>query len=108
MFYAHVFKYSERAGTASVRLDNKVPAPIINERGARLRKLSADKTRMYCEHQIGEPHEVLFEQAQGGYWTGYTGSYIRVAAESDEDLTNEMRRVRLEEARGDLVLGKLG
>src|SRR5690606_10023355 len=38
LFYAHVFKYSERAGTASVRMADKVPAPIINERGARLRK----------------------------------------------------------------------
>jgi threonylcarbamoyladenosine tRNA methylthiotransferase MtaB len=83
----------------------KVPGPVINERSARLRKLSADKTRMFCEHQVGEVYEVLFEQAQDGYWTGYTGNYTRVAAKSGEDLTNEMRRVRLEEVRGDLVLG---
>ncbi len=107
LFYAHVFKYSERAGTASVRMADKVPAQVINERGARLRKLSADKTRLFFEHQIGETHEVLFEQAQDGFWTGYTGNYTRVAAQSDEDLTNLSRNVRLEEVRGDVILGTL-
>ncbi|MBX3176852.1 MAG: tRNA (N(6)-L-threonylcarbamoyladenosine(37)-C(2))-methylthiotransferase MtaB [Candidatus Hydrogenedentes bacterium] len=107
LVYAHVFKYSERHGAASTRIPHKVPPQTINERAARLRKLSADKTRMFCEHQIGQTQEVLFEQAQDGFWTGYTGNYTRVAAESGEDLTNEMRRVKLEEVRGDLVFGQL-
>ena len=107
LFYAHVFKYSERAGTASVRMADKVPAPVINERGARLRKLSAEKTQLFYQHQLGETQDVLFEQAQDGYWTGYTGNYTRVAAKSDEDLTNAMRHVKLDEVRSDLVLGTL-
>ncbi len=107
LFYAHVFKYSEREGTASVRMADKVPGPVINERGARLRKISADKTRMFGEHQVGEVHEVLFEQAQDGFWTGYTGNYMRVAARSDEDLTNELRHVNFDEVRGDLIHGGL-
>lgn len=60
----------------------------------------------FYEHQIGETHEVLFEQSQDGYWTGYAGNYTRVAAESGEDLTNELRKVTLRELRGDLVVGK--
>jgi threonylcarbamoyladenosine tRNA methylthiotransferase MtaB len=107
LFYAHVFKYSERAGTASVRIPDKVPGPVINERGARLRKLSAEKTRMFCEHQIGETHEVLFEQAQDGYWTGYAQNYTRVAAKSDLDLENQIGNVTLEEVSGDLIIGNL-
>ena len=107
LFYAHVFKYSERAGTASVRMADKVPGQVINERGARLRKISADKTQLFFEHQLGDVHEVLFEQAQDGYWTGYTGNYTRVAAKSDADLTNEVRPVKLEAVRGDLILGIL-
>ncbi len=105
LFYAHIFKYSERTGTASVRMNNKVPAPTINERAARLRKLSAEKTNLFHTHQLGQTHNVLFEQAQDGYWMGYTGNYTRVAAASADGLENQLRAVKLSEVQGDLVLG---
>ena len=62
---------------------------------------------MFYEHQIGETHEVLFEQAQDGSWRGYTGNYTRVAAKSEEDLKNQVRQLRLVQLLGDLIEGTL-
>ena len=107
LFYSHVFKYSERPGTASVRMADKVPGDVANVRSAKLRKISAMKTRLFQEHHLDQEVEILFEHAKNGYWSGYTGSYIRVVAPSNEDLTNMTRRVKLQSIQGDEVLGEL-
>ena len=91
LFYAHVFKYSERQGTASVRIPNKIDAKIAKLRSARLHKLSAAKTRQICRSHLNGAEPVLFEQQQHGYWTGYTGNYLRVGVCSEERLDNEFR-----------------
>ncbi|MDX9975512.1 MAG: tRNA (N(6)-L-threonylcarbamoyladenosine(37)-C(2))-methylthiotransferase MtaB [FCB group bacterium] len=105
--YAHVFKYSERPGTAAQRIPDHVSAADKNRRSARIRRLAARKRTAFHERYIGRTVEVLFEHEEGGHWTGYTGNYIRVAARSTNRLENEIRTVHLEGCRGDIVLGTL-
>ncbi len=105
--YAHVFKYSEREGTATCRMPDKVAPQVINERSARVRKLSAEKRRAFYEARIGRRLEVLFESAEDGYWHGYSPNYIRVAAASGEDLTNRLAHVTVQGIAGDIALGVL-
>lgn len=107
LFYAHVFKYSERAGTASARMAERPDVVAASARSARLRKASAEKTRLFAEAQVGQVVPVLFEQPEQGFWTGYTDNYLRVAAASNEDLENRICPVRLESVQGDLVYGTL-
>ncbi len=45
--YAHVFKYSERPGTAACRYDDKVDPAEKNRRSARIRRLSALKRHAF-------------------------------------------------------------
>jgi threonylcarbamoyladenosine tRNA methylthiotransferase MtaB len=106
--YAHVFRYSERWGTASTRIPGKIDPVIANRRSVLIRKASAEKRRAYYLHCLGSTVEVLFEHEENGYWTGYTGNYVRVAARSSRCLENEMRQVQLESVCGDLVVGRLG
>jgi threonylcarbamoyladenosine tRNA methylthiotransferase MtaB len=106
LFYAHVFKYSEREGTASVRIQDKVSPDVAGARSARLRQLSADKTRMFYDHHVGRTLPVLFEQQRNGRWEGYTESYMRVSAIMPGDLTNRIAYVRLTEVQGDMLLGE--
>lgn len=103
--YAHVFKFSERDGTAAARLKGKVPPEIQSRRSARVRKLSAEKTRRFNAWYIGKTVEVLFEQQHKGYWSGYTGNYMRVEVASDAILVNTVQKVRIEESRGELLIG---
>lgn len=107
LFYAHVFKYSERAGTATARMAEKSDPRQANARSARLRKVSAEKTTHFCTGQLGAVREVLFEMPEHGFWTGYTDNFVRVAVSSNDDLENKLLSVRLESLQGDLVYGAL-
>lgn len=107
LFYAHVFKYSERPGTAAARIPAKIDPQIANRRSARLRRISADKRRRFYQRHLGAEMPVLFEHEEKGFWTGYTGNYIRVAVSSEQDLSNEMLRVRLDRVQGEWIRGEL-
>jgi threonylcarbamoyladenosine tRNA methylthiotransferase MtaB len=106
-FYAHVFKYSERPGTASERIRDKVDPDTMNRRSARLRRRSAEKQRTWYAAHTGRTLPVLFESRENGYWTGYTENYMRVAARAEEDLRNTLRPVTLHRCQGDVVVGEL-
>lgn len=105
--YAHVFKYSERPGTASVRMGEKVTPDTMAARSARLHQLSAEKARLFAAHHVGSTVEVLFEHQANGAWSGYTGNYLRVAVRSEEDLRNELRHVRVDALTEEGVAGTL-
>ena len=106
-FYAHVFKYSERRGTAATRLPDPVDPKTAASRSARLRRCGARKTRAFHECLVGRTVEVLFEQAEDGWWTGYTGNYARVAVRSRESLRNVLGTVRIDGVVGDVATGEL-
>jgi threonylcarbamoyladenosine tRNA methylthiotransferase MtaB len=108
LVYAHVFKYSEREGTASARMAGKVDARVLNARSAKVRHISARKQHQFHERYLGAAVEVLFEHEENGYWTGYTGNYIRVAVCSEERLENAVRRATVTRHLGDMVFGALG
>ncbi len=105
--YAHVFKYSERPGTASVRLPDKVNGREADRRAARIRWIAARNQRAFHARFAGETLPVLFEHEENGLWFGYTGNYIRVAVRSNDILENELRDVVLGESCGDFVTGTL-
>jgi threonylcarbamoyladenosine tRNA methylthiotransferase MtaB len=107
LVYAHVFKYSEREGTASLRIREKVSPQAMSERSARLRHISAEKRRMFEEHFLGCAVEVLFEQEDQGYWSGHTANFIKVAVASPQPLHNQLSRVVLEQRRDGQVYGVL-
>lgn len=107
LFYAHVFKYSERNGAASARMAEKSDPQAANSRSAHLRKASAAKTAAFAEAHIGQSLPVLFEQPEHGYWTGYTENYLRVAARSNDDLENRICTVRIESLQGDMLFGSV-
>lgn len=105
--YAHVFAYSERAGTPASRMPDKIDPKTKALRNARIRRISAEKRRMFYEEHLGHTVEVLFEHRENGAWVGHTGNYVRVAVRSNERLENELRMVLLEQVRGDYATGVL-
>ena len=95
----HVFPYSERPGTAALRIDYKVDEREKRERVHRLIKLSEAKTRAFYEAHVGRQAEVLFEKAtRGRAMHGFTRNYIRVelpADMADDAYDNQLRGVAL-------------
>ena len=91
----HVFPYSERKGTASSRMNNKVEQGIIKERARKLIKLSQELEVQYMQNFIGKEVEVLVEECVDGYCYGHTGNYLHVKIKG-EFQQNQMVKVLLE------------
>ena len=95
----HVFPYSERPGTAALKIPYVVSVQDKKLRSQRLLDLSEQKTQDFYTLYIGTEAEVLFEKApRGKAMHGFTANYIRVelpAAKAKEEYDNEILRVRL-------------
>ncbi|TLY36785.1 MAG: tRNA (N(6)-L-threonylcarbamoyladenosine(37)-C(2))-methylthiotransferase MtaB [Nitrospirae bacterium] len=104
--YFHVFPYSSRAGTAAPKLPGAVSAKTIKTRARELCELSRAKRLHFYHRFVGSAVSVLFEARNTqGLFTGLTGNYIRVGVTSDEDLSNQIRIVRVHGVMDGLALG---
>lgn len=97
--HLHVFPYSERPSTAALRIPYVVSDKDKKLRSKRLIEMSDVKTQTFYAKYIGAEAEVLFEKAtRGKAMHGFTKNYIRVelpAAQSSDELDNQLIRVRL-------------
>ena len=101
----HVFPYSERPGTAALRIPYVVSDQDKKLRSHRLLQLSDEKTQAFYARHIGQTAEVLFEKApRGKAMHGFTRNYIRVELppqEAREEYDNQLLTVRLGEFNHD-------
>lgn len=101
----HVFPYSERPGTAALRIPYVVDDAEKKVRSKRLLDLSEQKRINFYTRYIGTEQEVLFEKAtRGKAMHGFTANYIRVelpAKLAKEEYDNQIMRVRLGEFNRD-------
>lgn len=97
----HVFTYSERPGTAAARMPNQVHNYTRKERSAVLRKIGAKAAENFYQGYIGEQVEVLWESIQAddnqNRWmiTGLTDNYIKVHADANQPIWNQITPTRL-------------
>lgn len=92
----HVFSYSERPGTAALRIPNVVPDNVKKERSNRLLSLSERKTKAFYTAHMGEEAEVLVEHPKRGCKPhGFTKNYIRVELNANSSQINKILRVKL-------------
>ncbi|MDD7250704.1 MAG: tRNA (N(6)-L-threonylcarbamoyladenosine(37)-C(2))-methylthiotransferase MtaB [Prevotellaceae bacterium] len=75
----HVFSYSERPGTAALRIPYIVDEREKHARSQRIIRLSEEKRQAFYARYIGQKREVLTEHAKHGMpLHGFTDNYIRV------------------------------
>ena len=75
----HVFSYSERPGTAALRIPHVVRPEEKHERSQRLLAISNRKLHAFYEHFVGQTRPVLLEQSRvRGVYNGFTDNYIKV------------------------------
>jgi threonylcarbamoyladenosine tRNA methylthiotransferase MtaB len=108
----HVFSFSERPGTAALRLPGGVPHPVRKERSARMRRALAESAAAYRAGFVGFILPVLWESAHGlgpDGWelSGLTDNYLRVRALSPEPLWNRITPIRLTATTQDGLQGQL-
>lgn len=102
----HVFPYSERAGTAAVRLPGSVPPAVREARAAQLRALGERLAAAYRQQFVGAVLPVLWEHRDAqGRWRGLTDNYLQVVTENEADLYNRITLARLEKGSGAQLRG---
>ncbi|MGP1590892.1 MAG: tRNA (N(6)-L-threonylcarbamoyladenosine(37)-C(2))-methylthiotransferase MtaB [Prevotella sp.] len=101
----HVFPYSERRGTAALKIPYVVNDKDKKLRSKRLLELSDAKTQAFYAAHLGKTAQVLFEKnIKGKSMHGFTDNYIRVelpANLSKEEYDNQIMSVRLVEFNHD-------
>jgi len=101
----HVFPYSERPGTAALKIPYTVSKEEQDRRCCELLDLSEELTYKFYSRHLGQKADVLFEKApRGKAMHGFTKNYIRVelpAREAREEYDNQLREVYLDDFNRD-------
>ena len=97
--YLHVFTYSDRPGTAALRLGEKVPVEVRHEHTARLLELSEKKHKAFIESQMGKTRPVLWESTphNSSLMQGWTDNYIRLQRPYDDARINTVEEMEINE-----------
>jgi threonylcarbamoyladenosine tRNA methylthiotransferase MtaB len=108
----HIFKYSMRKGTAAARMEHQVPEEIKTKRSDRLLALNEELGKTYKRSFLDTEREVLFEemvQIEGKRcFIGHTREYLKVAVETEENLTNRLVTVKLKKIlKSEILLAEL-
>ena len=107
-FETHVFKFSIRKGTRAAKMENQVPDQIKTKRSNELLALHAVNSVKYLQAHLGKDLEVLMEESMNidgkTYFVGHTKEHIRVAVQTEEDLTNRFVTVKAKEILKDMIV----
>lgn len=92
-FYGmHIFQYSRREGTKAAAMPDQVPEAVKKERSEKLlalgHRMSEEFRRYYLDRQVTALLEEEFFHDGKRYYTGYTKEYVKVAVETEKDLSN--------------------
>ena len=94
LFEMHIFKYSIRKGTIAAKMPDQVPDGMKAERSDVLLAMEEQLSREYREYYIGKEVSVLFEEEKEilgeRYQIGHTCQYVKVAYQTDKDLSNQI------------------
>jgi threonylcarbamoyladenosine tRNA methylthiotransferase MtaB len=103
----HVFPFSKRKGTTAAKMENQIQSGVKKDRVRTLLMLGNAKLDEFSANMVGKTTEVLFENETDGYWEGYSSNYIRVRVKADQNLQNQIKKVKLFSYPGNKLLGHL-
>ncbi|MDR0427297.1 MAG: tRNA (N(6)-L-threonylcarbamoyladenosine(37)-C(2))-methylthiotransferase MtaB [Dysgonamonadaceae bacterium] len=92
----HVFTYSERPGTAALKINHVVSPKEKQKRSKALLEMSDRKTKAFYESQRNTNRNVLFEHTRKeNKMFGFTENYVKVETAYDSSLVNRMKKITL-------------
>ena len=89
-------------------MPGQISRAVKAQRAAKLGRLAETLAAEYAARWVGTEQEVLFEEREGEYLAGHTGTYLRVLVPSTEDtLCGTFARVRILSAEDGILHGAL-
>ena len=102
----HIFPYSRRPGTPADKMPGQHNNDTKESRSRGAIAVAEEMSRAYREKLVGSVHPVLFEEMDGGFYTGHAPNYVKFYVEG-ENLHNEVRNVVVTEIYKDGVKGRI-
>ncbi len=102
----HIFPYSRRPGTPADKMPGQLGNDTKEARSRAAIAVAEQMSRAYRDSLTGSVQEVLFEEADGEFFTGHAPNYVKVYVKA-QGLHNQVRPVRLTAAFRDGMLGQL-
>ena len=102
----HLFPYSDRPGTSSFYIKNKVDPQVKNQRIQIALELIKDIEVNYRKNILGEKRRVLWEKSNKSNdqtYYGYTEDYLKVMTKSNNPLFNTITEVKLNKLNSDVI-----
>lgn len=111
LYETHIFKYSKRNGTKAAVMKGQIIDDIKSVRSNELIQLGDKNATEFRKFYIGKTVSVLFEESvtRNGvvYYSGFTKEYVKVLLAGDENLTNIILKVEIEDILdNEYLLGK--
>ena len=103
----HVFKYSVRKGTKAATMENQIDGNIKEQRSKKIIELSNKAQEYYHSRYQDKIVEVLFEERDGKILKGHTKNYIMLGVEEKEDLTSQIKNVKIIGINSKGLIGKI-
>jgi len=103
----HVFPFSPRPKTAAATMPQQIPDAVKKERSNQMLALAKESAKNFRLKFTGKTLDVLWEQCASGAWSGLTGNYIKVYANSPGELTNTITKVKISRLYKDGVWGEV-
>ena len=101
----HIFPYSRRPGTPADKMPGQHDNATKEARSRAAIAVAEEMSRAYRESLIGTTQEVLFEEAEGEFYTGHALNYVKVYGKG-EGLHNKIRPIEITGLYKDGVLGR--
>ena len=100
----HIFPYSRRPGTPADKMPGQHDNATKEARSRAAIAVAAQMSESYRRSLIGTQQAVLFEEEEGGFFTGHAPNYVKIYAKG-ENLHNQVRNVIVTDLHADGVLG---
>ena len=101
----HIFPYSRRPGTPADTMPGQHNHATKEARSRAAIAVAEEMSREYRKNLIGKTLEVLFEEQDGGYFTGHAMNYVKVYFKG-ENLHNALKTVTVTEVYRDGVMAE--
>ena len=101
--------YAARGATVPARRPGHVPATVIRERSARLRRLGREMSAAFRRRLVGTRREVLVLEGRDrrtGLRSGLTANYVEVQFPGSDAPGRRIVTVEVTEVQGDRTLGR--
>ncbi len=104
---AHIFPYSERAGTAAQHLGGAIPKTQKDARAATIKEITDKSRQTFLSSFIGNTEPILFESCDGNTYRGYTLNYAPVKVTSASNLIGLERNVKITRSDDEFCYGNI-